>query len=85
MEVTVPLPDLKGRKEIIELYISKIKKDSDVDVDKLAKGTTGFSGEICQHSEISHVVQSLLMVVNCEIKVEPVLIYIQIASNTSSC
>lgn len=44
VEVTVPLPDLKGRKEIIELYISKVKKDPDVDVDKLAKGTTGFSG-----------------------------------------
>ncbi|GFO39444.1 ATP-dependent Zinc metalloprotease ftsh, partial [Plakobranchus ocellatus] len=44
VEVNVPLPDLKGRKEIIELYISKIKKDPNVDVDKLAKGTTGFSG-----------------------------------------
>ncbi|CAG5131214.1 unnamed protein product [Candidula unifasciata] len=44
IEVTVQLPDLKGRKEIIELYISKIKKDPDVDVDKLARGTTGFSG-----------------------------------------
>uniref|UniRef100_A0A0B7AW50 AAA+ ATPase domain-containing protein n=1 Tax=Arion vulgaris TaxID=1028688 RepID=A0A0B7AW50_9EUPU len=44
VEVTVALPDLKGRKEIIELYINKIKKDADVDVDKLAKGTTGFSG-----------------------------------------
>ncbi|XP_059146546.1 ATP-dependent zinc metalloprotease YME1 homolog [Physella acuta] len=44
VEVTVQLPDLKGRKEIIELYISKIKKDPNVDVDKLAKGTTGFSG-----------------------------------------
>ncbi|XP_005108937.1 ATP-dependent zinc metalloprotease YME1L isoform X2 [Aplysia californica] len=44
VEVTVALPDLKGRKEIIELYISKIKKDPTVDVDKLAKGTTGFSG-----------------------------------------
>lgn len=44
VEVTVSLPDLKGRKEIIELYISKIKKDPNVDVDKIAKGTTGFSG-----------------------------------------
>jgi len=44
VEVTVSLPDLKGRKEIIELYISKITKDPAVDVEKLAKGTTGFSG-----------------------------------------
>ncbi|KAK6970780.1 ATP-dependent zinc metalloproteaseYME1L1 [Biomphalaria glabrata] len=44
VEVTVSLPDFKGRKEIIELYISKVKKDPNVDVDKLARGTTGFSG-----------------------------------------
>lgn len=44
VEVTVSLPDYKGRKEIIELYISKVKKDPNVDVDKLARGTTGFSG-----------------------------------------
>ncbi|KAH9492109.1 ATP-dependent zinc metalloprotease yme1l, partial [Bulinus truncatus] len=44
VEVTVTLPDFKGRKEIIELYISKVKKDPNVDVDKLARGTTGFSG-----------------------------------------
>merc|ERR1719394_1317307 len=44
VEVSVALPDLKARKEIIEFYISKIKKDSSVDVDKLAKFSTGFSG-----------------------------------------
>jgi len=44
VEVTVGLPDFKGRVEILELYVSKIKKDASVDVHKLARGTTGFSG-----------------------------------------
>jgi len=44
VEVTVSLPDLKARKEILELYISKIKKDPNIDVERLAKATPGFSG-----------------------------------------
>jgi len=44
VEVNVSLPNLKARKEILELYVSKIKKDPTVDVDKLAKATPGFSG-----------------------------------------
>lgn len=44
VEVQVPIPDLKGRKEILELYLSKIKLASDVDVNILARGTTGFTG-----------------------------------------
>lgn len=36
-------PDLKGRKEILEHYINKVKF-SDVDVDRLARGTTGCTG-----------------------------------------
>ncbi|CAB9501757.1 metalloprotease FTSH [Seminavis robusta] len=42
--VTVPLPDVGGRKEILELYASKTKLDKDVDLNILARGTTGFSG-----------------------------------------
>lgn len=44
VEVRVFPPDLKGRKEIIEYYISKIKKDPDIEVEILARGTTGFTG-----------------------------------------
>ncbi|PVD35881.1 hypothetical protein C0Q70_02850 [Pomacea canaliculata] len=44
VEIRVFPPDLRGRKEILEYYISKIKKDSGIDVDVLAKGTTGFTG-----------------------------------------
>ena len=35
---------MKGRKDILELYLSKIKHDSSLDVNKLAKMTVGFSG-----------------------------------------
>lgn len=44
VEVRVFPPDLKGRKEILEYYISKIKKDPDIDAEILARGTTGFTG-----------------------------------------
>ena len=41
--MTVPLPDIKGRKEILELYISKTRSDDSVDLDVLARMTFGFS------------------------------------------
>lgn len=42
--VTVPLPDVGGRKEILEVYARKTKLAKDVDLNILARGTTGFSG-----------------------------------------
>jgi ATP-dependent metalloprotease len=42
--VTVPLPDVGGRKEILEMYAKKTKLANDVDLGVLARGTTGFSG-----------------------------------------
>ena len=42
--VTVPLPDVGGRKEILEMYANKTKLSKDVDLNVLARGTTGFSG-----------------------------------------
>ena len=42
--VAVPLPDVGGRKEILEMYASKTKLDKGVDLSILARGTTGFSG-----------------------------------------
>jgi len=44
VEVNVPAPELKGRKEILDYYLGRIKKGDDVDVDILARGTTGFTG-----------------------------------------
>lgn len=42
--VSVPLPDVGGRKEILEMYCKKTKLSKDVDINVLARGTTGFSG-----------------------------------------
>eukprot|EP00980_Cylindrotheca_fusiformis_P021488 scaffold8353_cov138-Cylindrotheca_fusiformis.AAC.19 len=42
--ITVPLPDVGGRKEILEMYAKKTKLDPNVDLNIMARGTTGFSG-----------------------------------------
>ena len=42
--VTVPLPDVGGRREILKMYADKTTLSKDVDLDVLARGTTGFSG-----------------------------------------
>ena len=42
--VSVPLPDVGGRKEILEMYAQKTKLSKDVDLSVLARGTIGFSG-----------------------------------------
>ena len=43
-QVYIELPDMNGRREILELHAKKIKMDKDVSLDILARGTTGFSG-----------------------------------------
>jgi len=42
--VEVPLPDIKGRKEILELYGKKVPLASDANLLQLARGTPGNSG-----------------------------------------
>uniref|UniRef100_A0A665X8F1 AAA+ ATPase domain-containing protein n=1 Tax=Echeneis naucrates TaxID=173247 RepID=A0A665X8F1_ECHNA len=44
MQVTVPRPDVKGRTEILDWYLSKIKVDPAVEAEIIARGTVGFSG-----------------------------------------
>uniref|UniRef100_A0A3B5QSR6 ATP-dependent zinc metalloprotease YME1L1 n=1 Tax=Xiphophorus maculatus TaxID=8083 RepID=A0A3B5QSR6_XIPMA len=44
MQVTVPRPDVKGRKEILNWYLSKITVDPAVNAEIIARGTVGFSG-----------------------------------------
>nr|CBN82144.1 ATP-dependent metalloprotease YME1L1 [Dicentrarchus labrax] len=44
MQVTVPRPDVKGRTEILNWYLSKIKVDPAVDAEIIARGTVGFTG-----------------------------------------
>jgi len=43
-QVIVPVPDVGGRKKILEIYAKKTKMSSQVDLDILARGTPGFSG-----------------------------------------
>jgi len=42
--VTVSLPDMRGRKEILSVHMKKIKHAEDIQVEKIALGTPGFSG-----------------------------------------
>ena len=42
--ITVGRPSMKGRVDIFKVYLKKIPYASDVDVDKLAKLTAGFTG-----------------------------------------
>jgi cell division protease FtsH len=43
-QVVVPVPDVRGRKKILEIYAKKTKMSPKVDLDVLARGTPGFSG-----------------------------------------
>jgi ATP-dependent Zn protease len=43
-KIHVPLPDIKGREDIFELYLGKIARGEDVNSKKLAQMTPGFSG-----------------------------------------
>lgn len=42
--VSVPLPDVRGRIEILKYYLAKIRADTSVDAAEIARGTSGFSG-----------------------------------------
>ncbi|KAK7945056.1 hypothetical protein WMY93_000784 [Mugilogobius chulae] len=44
MQVTVPKPDIKGRTEILNWYLKKIKVDPAIEATVIARGTVGFSG-----------------------------------------
>ncbi len=43
-QVYVPLPDIKGRLEILKVHAKKIKLSPDIDLSRLARGTSMFSG-----------------------------------------
>ena len=47
-KITVPLPDLEGRKEIFKVHLKDKKVEGEADLNELAVLTTGFSGaDIC--------------------------------------
>lgn len=43
-QVAVPNPDILGRTQILEVHMSKVPLDEDVDPEVIARGTPGFSG-----------------------------------------
>ena len=43
-QVYIELPDMAGRRAILDLYAKKVKVASDVNLQDIARGTTGFSG-----------------------------------------
>ncbi len=43
-QVVMDLPDIKGRRQILDVHATKVKMEPKVDLDTLAKSTPGFSG-----------------------------------------
>ncbi len=43
-QVVVPLPDIRGREQIMKVHLSKVPVDDDVQILPIARGTPGFSG-----------------------------------------
>ncbi len=43
-QVTVPLPDIRGREQILKVHMRKVPVGKDVRADLIARGTPGFSG-----------------------------------------
>ncbi|MDH5710288.1 MAG: ATP-dependent zinc metalloprotease FtsH [Gammaproteobacteria bacterium] len=43
-QVVVPLPDIRGREQILKVHIRKVPQAKDVDPSIIARGTPGFSG-----------------------------------------
>ncbi len=43
-QVAVPLPDLRGRRQILAVHARKVKMSPDVDLERVARGTPMFSG-----------------------------------------
>ncbi len=43
-QVTIGLPDVKGREDILKVHARKVKLSQQVDLSKIARGTPGYSG-----------------------------------------
>jgi cell division protease FtsH len=43
-QVVVPLPDIRGREQILKVHMRKVPLAEDVEPSKIARGTPGFSG-----------------------------------------
>ncbi|CAM2807531.1 ATP-dependent zinc metalloprotease FtsH [Legionella anisa] len=43
-QVVVPLPDIRGREQILRVHLQKVPVENNVDIMAIARGTPGFSG-----------------------------------------
>ncbi len=43
-KIFFPLPDLKGRMEILKVHLKRVKASSSIDIEKIARSIPGFSG-----------------------------------------
>ncbi len=43
-EIEIPLPDKDARLQMLKLFTTQVKLDTDVDLERLAEGTDGYSG-----------------------------------------
>ena len=43
-QVTVPLPDIRGREQILKVHMRKVPCSEEIDASTIARGTPGFSG-----------------------------------------
>lgn len=43
-QVVVPLPDIRGREQILKVHLGKVPVDNNVEILPIARGTPGFSG-----------------------------------------
>ena len=55
-KIHVPHPDIKGREDILQIYLDKISYDSEIEVKKLAQMTPGFTG-----AEIENLVNTAIL------------------------
>ena len=56
-QVTVSLPDVKGREEILRVHAQKVKLAATVDLSLIARGTPGFSG-----AELANVINEAALI-----------------------
>jgi cell division protease FtsH len=56
-QVTVSLPDVNGREEILKVHSKKVKLSANVDLGVIARGTPGFSG-----AELANVINEAALI-----------------------